>query len=664
MTTLRLGTACIAVLLCVAPAAGAVFTVDDTADAVDAQPGDGVCATAAGRCTLRAAVQEANALPGADQVDVPPGTYLLTLSFSDEDLGPVYDDSRGDLDITSDLDVLGTGGRPDVTVIDGLNGGDRVFQVAPGATVTISTVTMRHGGAYADGGLSNAGTVTLDRCIVEDCLAGNPSGGSGGLGNSGTMTVRDCTIRNNAGRVGGGIGNSGTLQVTGSTISGNGAVDGGGVANGGTMTITNSTIDGNTAGGRYLDVETPFPGFGGGIFNDGSVSLINSTVTANVASSPADDFGGPYSGFGGGLSRLSTGTFELTNTIVASNEPADCYGSATTVSHGHNLSSDATCNLGAPGDQTTLDPVAGPLQDNGGPTVTRALLSGSPAIDAGDDSACPAKDQRGAPRPQGAACDIGAYEVSGPFCGDGTVDAGEQCDDGNVWDGDCCSRACQFEPSAAPCLDDGNPCTLDRCNAAGTCLHPAGPADVPCADDADPCTRDRCDAAGACTHPVVPRNDCRIPDPKHTSFALRRSKPTLRWSWRDGMTSTTDFGTPTTTTGYTLCAYDESAATQPLLRVAVPPGGTCGTRPCWKATSHGFAYKDHAGSAAGILGVTLTGGQHSKVSVKGGGPNLAVPILPLTPAVTVQLTNDESGVCWGASYPTATKNDGDRFQAK
>ena len=106
---------------------------------------------------------------------------------------------------------------------------------------------------------------------------------------------------------------------------------------------------------------------------------------------------------------------ELKNTIVANNLPVDCAVTAIT-SNDHNLDSDGTCYLGQPHDLPNADPRLGPLQDNGGPTFTHALLFGSPAIDAGDDLVCPATDQRGEPRPQDGdgdgtyACDIRAFE--------------------------------------------------------------------------------------------------------------------------------------------------------------------------------------------------------------------------------------------------------------
>jgi hypothetical protein len=142
-------------------------------------------------------------------------------------------------------------------------------------------------------------------------------------------------------------------------------------------------------------------GFGGGILNFGSVTLTNATVTDNSA-----NFNG--SGIFNGLNPR--GTVTLKNTIVA-NSFINCSGPIT--SAGHNLDSGNTCGLTGPGDLTNINPLLGPLQDNGGVTFTHALLPGSPAIGTGSpDCPPPATDQRGVTRPQGATCDIGAYELS------------------------------------------------------------------------------------------------------------------------------------------------------------------------------------------------------------------------------------------------------------
>jgi predicted outer membrane repeat protein len=172
-----------------------------------------------------------------------------------------------------------------------------------------------------------------------------------------------------------------------STFSGNTAGGGGGGIGsfGASITITNSTFSGNTA----------LNNSGGGISAD-ILTVTNSTIASNTSNT-----------IGGGISSGSTTT--LKNTIIANNQGSDCFGAIT--SQGYNLASDGTCNLTASTDLPTTEPMLGPLQDNGGPTFTQALLPGSPAIDAGGDCPPPPTDQRGVSRPQGTACDIGAFEV-------------------------------------------------------------------------------------------------------------------------------------------------------------------------------------------------------------------------------------------------------------
>jgi hypothetical protein len=165
----------------------------------------------------------------------------------------------------------------------------------------------------------------------------------------------------------------------------------------GTLTINNSTVSGNRGSGFY--------GVGGGIFNlkTGTLTINNSTVSGNTAN------------VGGGI----WGSATLQNSIVANNgSGGNCDGSMT--SNGYNLSSDGTCNFNGTGDLNNTDPKLGQLGNYGGPTQTIPLLSGSPAIDAGNPGGCTdgeghllKTDQRGRPRPDKedtGGCDMGAYE--------------------------------------------------------------------------------------------------------------------------------------------------------------------------------------------------------------------------------------------------------------
>jgi CSLREA domain-containing protein len=385
----------------------ATFTVNSTDDAIDAAPGNGVCATAGGVCTLRAAIQEANDLAGDDTIVLPTGTYTLTLAGAGE-----MNAATGDLDIHGNLTITGAGAP--MTIING-NGdvtGDRVFFVHPGRVVTISGVTIQNGNpgsGTTGGGIANAGTLT----ISHSTLIGNTAGNGGAIHsvNGRTLTLVNTTVTGNSTTGGyGAIYNEGTLIMTNSIVSGNSATgDGGGIRSEvGTLTLTNSTVSGNSATGR-----------GGGIVvaYGGTADLNNVTITNNTADSDGDGFG-----TGGGIACWG-GTVNFRNTLIAGNNDAggqapDCSG--TLDSQGYNLiqnTSGCTVAGDTTGNITGQDPELGPLQNNGGSTFTHSLLPGSPAIDAANPTApgsgghaCEATDQRGVARPQGARCDIGAFE--------------------------------------------------------------------------------------------------------------------------------------------------------------------------------------------------------------------------------------------------------------
>ena len=290
--------------------------------------------------SLRACIIWANGNAGIDTLNVPAGTYTLTIAGSGEDAA-----ATGDLDITDGIIINGNAAA--ATVIDG-NSIDRVFDIL-GASATFTNLTIRSGNVTGDGG-----------GIALDATA--------------------------------------SLTMSTSTVSGNttGATGGGIINAGGTVWLTNVTLSGNTAV------------WGGGLQCEGPCTLTNVTVTGNTAPTA-----------GGGV-RLRTGPGSITflNTIVANNTSggdADCDGNFTKIfSNGNNLSSDGTCDFTSPGDLENTDPLLGPLQDNGGPTFTHDLLVGSPAIEGGTNTGCPATDQRGTVRPGGVLCDIGAIEGIAP----------------------------------------------------------------------------------------------------------------------------------------------------------------------------------------------------------------------------------------------------------
>jgi hypothetical protein len=140
--------------------------------------------------------------------------------------------------------------------------------------------------------------------------------------------------------------------------------------------------------------------------------LINVTIAENFASGGSD----PYDGYNPGPIASIYGGATLVNTILSCdpdqmNSATQAYWSLPLIDGGHNISSDGSANFTAPTSWNNADPRLAPLADNGGPTLTMALLPDSPAIDAGDNALAPATDQRGVPRPIGAASDIGAFEL-------------------------------------------------------------------------------------------------------------------------------------------------------------------------------------------------------------------------------------------------------------
>lgn len=235
-------------------------------------------------------------------------------------------------------------------------------------------------------------------------IANGFSSGAGGaitVESGGNLTLNNCVITGNTAESAGGVfASSGAIiTITNSTISGNVSfVEGGGVSNrGGTLTLINSTINGNIA---------PLGG-GVSVENGGTATILNSTITDN-------GLAGGSSGEIGGLRINSGSTVNIKNTIVANNivsgtSIADVGG--TVNSQGNNLIGNTAGGSGfIASDLLNMNPQLAALTNNGGTTPTQALMAGSPAIDAGNNTGAPATDQRGVARPQNTTVDIGAYE--------------------------------------------------------------------------------------------------------------------------------------------------------------------------------------------------------------------------------------------------------------
>ena len=399
-----------------------ILSVDTRADGVDEAVGNGACAAVGGVCTLRAAVQESNILPGTQTITVPDGTIVLGEPGADEDAA-----ATGDLDLTDDVVITGAG--RDRTVIDA-DGLDRVLDIRRGVRADIADLTVRHGDAFSGGAVRTAGATTLQRVGVEDSRAtygagiqvddgslslvesrvtGNSAGfGGGGISSDGSasLSVEHSLVRDNAaGTSGGGIDSHGAFTLTTSTIDANRASRGAGIT--GRVQVTRSLFRDNVAsanGGGLLTVgagsrvvNTTFSGnragVGAGVSNSGTLELLHVTIT---------------DGDGGGVHTFGfTASTTLQGSIVAGNGGGDCQVRAIT-SAGHNLFGDGTCAHVA-SDLADVDPRLAPLADYGGPTLTHRLLDASPARSAASDAGVH-MDQRGSSRPRGGGFDIGAFE--------------------------------------------------------------------------------------------------------------------------------------------------------------------------------------------------------------------------------------------------------------
>lgn len=417
---------------------GRIFTVTTDADGTDVDAADGQCRTESGGCSLRAAVMQANAMPGHDRIDVPPGTYRLTLTGTETMDTP--DPRFGDLDVTDAVSIVGSSTA--AVVVDG-NGTSRLFDVYAmpnGAFVQVVNATLTNGREQGKpgGAVLNRGVLQIERVrIAGNRLSGSEGAGTcgnnialrqcnrgAGIFNEGTLAVTESTVRENStcdsttGGCGAPTGQGGALANHGgsaralverSLLVNNGARFVGGVINfQGAVEIVNSTI-GDHIGGWAVAV----------LNRDGQVRIKNVTITTSVS-------GVPVLGVAGAADSMS-----LQNSLVM----IDSWSGGTLCSG--SLSSGGFNEIGGPASHNyltgcTLTGFAatsrrlsvGSLRANGGPTETIALFPRDPSstsydpIDKGGID-CPATDQRGVTRSFDGdgdgkqECDPGAFEYGG-----------------------------------------------------------------------------------------------------------------------------------------------------------------------------------------------------------------------------------------------------------
>lgn len=283
------------------------FAVTATRDEPDATPGDGVCASQRGTCTLRAAVMEANATAEPSTITLPAGRYSLTRRGIDED------SLTGDLDVRGSLTIVGSGAR--TTIIDGQRARDRLVDVQVGATLDLSGLTLRRGrvrGRRVGGGCLRAfGTLALHDAVVTRCRSTDDAGGVDVQ--QGVVTLTDVVLRNNrTGDDGGAIDvDAGTATLQRVLVANNIAADeGGGIENsGGNVTLLEVTITGNRA---RTDA-------GGLSIEDGALTLLDHcTITKNRAAKGAGLFSDD--------TEHGANTTVVRNTTLRGNKRDDCTG--------------------------------------------------------------------------------------------------------------------------------------------------------------------------------------------------------------------------------------------------------------------------------------------------------------------------------------------------
>jgi len=293
--------------------------------------------------------------------------------------------------------------------------------------------------------------------------------------------------------------------------------------------------------------------------------------------------------------------------------------------------------------------------------------SGTPA------SCCTATCQFKAPA---APCDDGVFCNGADTCdgsGGCSMHAGDPCLAGDDCNDTCneTARNC-FSPDATACPDDGNSCTGDQCDGAGSCTHPFSPAGAPCDDEGDLCTQDVCNATGGCTHPIAPSPVCMAPTVTGAaSLVLEAAVPghdLARFNWAKGAgVSLNDVGNPGAELAR-LCVYEQTSPGTYVLALGGSPSVSGGG--VWIRKPTGWTFHSRKGSPEGITitGVTLKANPPpwiSKVRVKATGNPPILTGLPLqtSPAVVAQFRTS-LGTCWGATFSSPAVNTGTEFKAR
>lgn len=257
--------------------------------------------------------------------------------------------------------------------------------------------------------------------------------------------------------------------------------------------------------------------------------------------------------------------------------------------------------------------------------------------------------------------DIGSLDAWGleicTQCGNGTLDAGETCDDGNTEDGDCCSADCQVAtPDGTPC-SQAPQCLVGGACSSGTCQG----AQVSC----HPCLT--CDPPNGC----VPPTDalCKGTQPNYSRFTVRKhptnaNRDSISWTWKGGApVALSDFGSPDTLSDMTLCVYDNAGL---KISSTIPAGQTCDGEGCWRMRKSGWCYDDPDRSNDGVGRATLKPGDANSASIKfaGRGTNLGLGPLDINSHITVRLKRDDGTPCWESHFHTPEDVTATRYKAK